>query len=62
MAAIFDLPVTPMSQSVQTSYAVLAVRENVGIAFGVVFTISCLEADIIIIIILIKHLFSAQNP
>ena len=63
MAAIFDLPVTPMPQSVQTSNAVLAVRENAGIAFGIVFAISCLEAEIIIIIIIIiKHLYSAINP
>ena len=36
-----------MSQSVQTSYAVLTVRENVGIAFGIVFAKFCLESEIV---------------
>ena len=33
MAAIFDLPVTPMSESVYTSSAVLTDPGNVGVAF-----------------------------
>ena len=35
-----------MSQSVHISYAVLADRENVGVAFGIVL-LSCLEAEIV---------------
>ena len=35
MAAIFDLPVTLMSESVHISAAVLADPENVGVAFGI---------------------------
>ena len=46
MAAIFDLPVTQMLQSVHTSYAVLAYRENVGVAFWIML-LSCLEAEIV---------------
>ena len=35
MAAIFDLPLTPMSESVRTSSTVLVNLENVGVAFGI---------------------------
>ena len=51
-----------MLQSVHFSYAVLADRENVGVAFGIVL-LSCLEAEIIIIItIIIINLYNAINP
>ena len=45
MAAIFDLPLTLMSDSVHTCSAVLADLENVGVAFGIVL-LSCTEAEI----------------
>ena len=34
MATIFDLPLTPMSESVYTSSAIVADFENVDVAFG----------------------------
>ena len=45
MAALFDLPVTPMSESVHTSAVVLADPENVGVAFGILL-LSCIVAEI----------------
>ena len=45
MAAIFDLSVTRMSESVHTISAVLLDPENVGVALGILL-ISCLEAEI----------------
>ena len=35
MVAIFDLPLTPMSESVHTSSTVLVNLEIVGVAFGI---------------------------
>ena len=35
MAAIFDLPLTPMSESVHTNPTALLDRENVFVAFGI---------------------------
>ena len=35
MAAIFDLPVTPTSESIHNSFTVLLDPENVGVAFGI---------------------------
>ena len=46
MAAIFDLPHTPMSESVRTSSVVLADLENVGVAFGISL-LSCIEAEML---------------
>ena len=46
MAAIFDLPLTPMSESVQASSAVLADLTKVGVAFGILL-LSCVEAEIL---------------
>ena len=45
MAAIFDLSVTRMLESVHTSPAVLLDPENVGVAFGISL-LSCIEAEI----------------
>ena len=45
MATIFDLPVTPTSERIQTSYIVLLDPENVGVAFGILL-LSCLKAVI----------------
>ena len=46
MAAIFDLPCTPVSESVHTSSVVLVDLEIVGIAFGISLP-SCIEAEIL---------------
>ena len=46
MAAIFDLPRTPMSDSVHTSTTELLDLENVAVAFGISL-ISCIEAEFI---------------
>ena len=46
MAAIFDLPLTPMSESVHISSAVMTDLENVGVAFGITL-LSCVEAEIL---------------
>ena len=40
MAAILDLPLTPMSESVHTSSAMLADLEMYGLAFGIAL-LSC---------------------
>ena len=45
MAAIFDLPVTAISESVLISPAVLLDPENVSLAFGISL-LSCIEAEI----------------
>ena len=45
MAAIFDSPVTPMSESVHIIPAVLQDPENVGVAFGILL-LSCIQAEI----------------
>ena len=45
MAAIFDLPLTPMSEIVHTSSTVLVNLENVGVAFGISL-LSCVQAEI----------------
>ena len=45
MAVIFDLPATPMSESVHTSPAVLLDPANLGIAFGILL-LSCMKAEI----------------
>ena len=45
MAAIFDLLVTRMSESVHTISAVLLDPANVGVAFGISW-LSCIEAEI----------------
>ena len=46
MAAIFDLPLTPMSESVHFSSAVLVDLEKVGVAFGISL-LSCIDAEIL---------------
>ena len=46
MAAFFDLSVTHISESVNTSPAVLLDPENVGVAFGISL-LSCIEAEIL---------------
>ena len=46
MAAILDLSLTPMSESVQISLAVLLDPENVGLAFGISL-LSFIEAEIL---------------
>ena len=46
MAAIFYLPVIPMSESVHTSPAVMLDPENVRVAFGISL-LSCMEAKIL---------------
>jgi len=43
MAAIFDLPLTPMSECVRTSSTVLLDPKNVGVAFGISLT-TCIKA------------------
>ena len=43
---IFDLPHTPMAESVLTSSAVLADLKNVGVALGISL-LSCIEAEIL---------------
>ena len=35
MAAMFGLPVSPMSESIRTSFILLLDPENVGVAFGI---------------------------
>ena len=45
MAAIFDLPLTPMSESVYTSHTELLDPQNVGIASEISLQ-SCLQAEI----------------
>ena len=45
MAAMFDLPVTRMSESIQTSLIVLLDHENVGVAF-VISLVSYIHASI----------------
>ena len=45
MAAIFDVSVTRMSDSVHTISAVLLDPEDVGLAFGISL-LSCIEAEI----------------
>ena len=45
MAAIFDVPLTPMSESVFISSAVLADLDNVRVAFGIQL-LSCIKAEI----------------
>ena len=45
MATIFDLPLTPILESVQTSFAVLVNLENLGVAFGISL-LSCIQAEI----------------
>ena len=46
MAAIFDLPLTPMSESVHTTTAKLLEPENVGLAVGISLLTS-IEAEIL---------------
>ena len=46
MAAIFDLPLTPLSDSVHTSPSELLDPKNVGVAIGISL-ISCIEAEIL---------------
>ena len=46
MVAIFNLPLSPMSESVHTSLAVLLNPENVGVAIGIPF-LCYVEADIL---------------
>jgi len=46
MAAIFDLPLTPISESVHTSSTVLLKPEIVGVAFGFSL-LSSIEAKIL---------------
>ena len=45
MAAIFDLPITRMTESVHISPAVLLDPENVGVFFRISLP-SCIEAEI----------------
>ena len=45
MAAIFDLPLTQMSNSVHTSPAKLLDTENVGVAFEISL-LSCIDAEL----------------
>ena len=46
MAAIFDLPFNPMSESVHTSPTELLDLENVGVAFGISL-LSSTEAELL---------------
>ena len=46
MAAIYDLSVTRMSESVHTCPAVLLDPENVGVAFGIA-SLSSVEAEVL---------------
>ena len=48
MATIFDLPVTPMMESVHTSSAVMADLENVGVASGISL-LSWIKAEILLL-------------
>ena len=45
MAAIFDLPLTLMSESVHFNFTVLVNLEHVGVAFRISL-LSCLQAEI----------------
>ena len=45
MAAIFDVPVTPTSESVYNSSSVLLDSENVGVAVGILL-LSDIQAEI----------------
>ena len=45
MAAIFNLPLTPLLNSVHTSPTELLDPENVGVAVGISL-LSCIQADI----------------
>ena len=45
MVAIFDLPLTPTSESFLTSFAVLADLENEGVVFGISL-LSCIQTEI----------------
>ena len=45
MGVIFDLPLTPISDSVQTGISELLDPENVGVAFGISL-LSSMEAEI----------------
>ena len=45
MAAIFDLPVTPTSESIYNSSTVLLDPENVGVAVGISL-LSLIQAEI----------------
>ena len=47
MAAIFDLPVTLTSKSIQTNYTVFLDPENVGVAVGISL-LSCIQAEIFV--------------
>jgi len=49
MAAIFDLPLTAMTESVHTSSTVLLDPENVGVAFGILL-IFIIEAEKFVIL------------
>ena len=44
-SAVFDLRLTPPSESVHTSPAVLVNLENVGVAFGIPL-LSCVQAEL----------------
>ena len=44
MAAMFDLPVTPTSESINISLTVLLDSDNVGVAVGISF-VSHIEAE-----------------
>ena len=46
MAAIFDLPLIPMSDSVHTRFTELQDSENVDVAFGISL-LSSIEAEIL---------------
>ena len=46
MAAIVNLPLIPISESVHTSSAVLADLENVDVAFGILL-LSCIGDEIL---------------
>jgi len=45
-AAIFDSPLTPMSETVHTSSAVLMDPEHVGVAFGISL-LSSVQAEVL---------------
>ena len=46
MAAIFNLPLSSMSESVHSSLDVLLDPKNVGVAFGI-WLLSCIEAKVL---------------
>ena len=46
MAAIFSLPLIPMSESVHTSLVVLLDPDNVGVVFGISL-LYCVEVEIL---------------